>query len=175
MIIISVQNSDLPKTSNNAPANNPERSRKVFLLLVLLAAVAGVFLIVSAVFAPHKTGIVTRVGRITTREVSSGVGRHRSTHERYASDVKVRVKDTSETETVYYRVKNIESIPQVGDEIQFGYSLAVGNVPYPQMWAVWVGVFLLGLAAVLFGGFKIDEYRKKRAAALLDNAENNSI
>ena len=142
---------------------------------MLLAAVVGVFLIVSALFAPHKTGIVTSVGRITTRNVSSGVGKNRSEHQRYASDVKVRVKDTSEKETVYYRVKNIESIPQVGDEIQFGYSLAVGNVPYPQMWAVWVGVFLLGLAAVLFGGYRINEYQKKRKAALLDNAENNSI
>lgn len=172
MIIISVQNSDLPKTSNNVPANNPERSRKVFLRLVLLAAVAGAFLIVSALFNPHKTGIVTSVGRITTYKASTGVGKHRSEFTKYASDVKVRVKDTSDTERVYYRVRDLESIPQVGDEIKFAHSFAVGNVPYPQMWAVWTGVFLMGLAGVLFGGYKIDEFRKnKRKPTSADTPE----
>ena len=170
------QTPQLHHSSDKKPANNSLQNKKVFLLLVLLSTVVGIFFIASALLNPHKAGIVTNVGRISIQTSTSGTGRNRSKRSNYAADVKVRDKITSEIVTVYYRVRNVESIPETGDEIQFGYSLVIGGyTPYPQMWAVWTGVFLLGLSAILFGGYLIGKQRKNRTEALLDNAENNSI
>ena len=173
---MSEQNPQSNQAPSVLPVKNPQRSKKTFIILVLAAAVIGIFFIASALLNPHKAGIVTNVGRISKQTWTSGTGKNRSKRSNYAADVKVRDKETSEIVTVYYRVRNVESIPETGDEIQFGYSLVIGGyTPYPQMWAVWTGVFLLGLSAVFFGGYLIAELRKKRAAALLDNAESNSI
>ena len=142
-----------------------QRTRKIFYWFIIGIAAVGCLFVVSALLKPHKTGVVTNVGRIRTYQTTTGRGRHRAKHTKYAADVKVRVKDSAETETVYYRVGNPDRIPAVGDEIEFGYSLAAGNTPYPEMGAVWVGIAILGADAAAFLAHLLAKRRRKRKSA----------
>ena len=150
------------QTSETKPSNNPLRSLKTFFVFMICFAAVGLFFIASALLNPHKTAVVIDTGRISTYTSTTGRGRHRAEHTRYKADVKVRVKDTSEIATVYYRVRSPESIPSNGDEIQFANSMLVGNTPYPQMWAVWTGVALTSVAVILYAGYLISKYRKSK-------------
>ena len=126
-------------------------TRKVFrVLLILLAVVACAFLLHDQL-APHRAAVVTRVGRISTTTHTHGTGRRRHRYTGYKADVKVRTLDTGETETVYYRVPDLSMIPGEGDEIQFSYdALTDGNIPFPTIWETRLGLFLLGIDAVLW-------------------------
>ena len=159
---MNIQEPQQSQTPAAKPANNPLRSLKTFFVFMICFAAVGLFFIASALLNPHKTAVVVDTGRISTYTSTTGRGRHRAEHTRYKADVKVRVKDTSEIVTVYYRVRSPESIPSNGDEIQFANSMLVGNTPYPQMWAVWTGVVLTGVAAILYVGYLIARYRKSK-------------
>ena len=159
---MNIQEPQQSQTPAAKPANNPLRSLKTFFVFMICFVAVGLFFIASALLNPHKTAVVVDTGRISTYTSTTGRGRHRAEHTRYKADVKVRVKDTSEIVTVYFRVRSPESIPSNGDEIQFANSMLVGNTPYPQMWAVWTGVALTGVAAILYVGYLIARYRKSK-------------
>lgn len=122
------------------------------------------FFLAFSLLIPHRAGIVTSVGKISRYTAHSGTGIHRSGHIRYASDVKVRVKDTNKIETVYYRVANPLKIPSTGDEVVFASYPLTGNGPYPQMWAVWLGAIMLVADVVVAAGYLIPRYRRKNAS-----------
>lgn len=151
------------------PALTPDvqHNRKVFFWFLVGIAAVGILFVALAVLRPHKTGVVTRVGRISQYEVHTGRGRHRRGHKRYRSDVKVQVKGTDEKETVYYRVKDPSYIPQVEDEVQFSYSWLIGGcTPYPEYWAIWMGLILLGLDGTAFVGYVLVARKKKQGGSL---------
>jgi hypothetical protein len=151
------------------PAGAPDvrHNRKVFLWFLVGIAAVGILFVGLAVLRPYKTGVVTRVGRISQYVVHSGKGRRRGGHKRYRSDVKVLVKGTDEKETVYYRVKDPSYIPQVGDEIQFSYSWLIGGcTPYPEYWAIWMGLILLALDGTVFVGYILVARKKKQGGSL---------
>ena len=145
------------------PAPDAPQSRKVFFYFLIGIAAVGLLFVALAVLRPHTTGIVTRVGRISQYGVHSGTGKHRTEHKRFRSDVKVQVKGTNEKETVYYRVKDPSYIPQVGDEVQFSYSWLIGgNTPYPELWAIWMGLILLALDGTAFVGYLVVAHKKRQ-------------
>ena len=79
----------------------------------------------------------------------------------------ILVKGTDEKETVYYRVKDLSYIPQVGDEIQFSYSWLIGGcTPYPEYWAIWMGLILLALDGTVFVGYILVARKKKQGGSL---------
>ncbi len=131
-----------------------------FAFLIGLAVVGCLFL--AFLLAPHKTGIVTSGGRVSSHTWYSGVGRHKSKNSGYASDVRVRIRDTGETVTVHYRVGNALDIPQVGEEVQVADYPLTGYGPYPEMWAVKMGALVLGVDMLLYIGYLVAAYRKKR-------------
>ena len=139
-----------------------DRSRWVFSVFLISMAALGLLFVIIPFLKPHQTGVVTYVRRITQQTGHTGTGIHRTTYKRFASNVRVQVKGTSEKETVHYRVKNRDMIPAVGDEIEFSHSLLVGCEPYPAWWAIWTGVFLLGLVGVALLGYLIAHHRKAR-------------
>ncbi|MBQ8095131.1 MAG: hypothetical protein IJ242_16385 [Clostridia bacterium] len=120
----------------------------LFYWFLALLAVAGLAFILLGFFSPHQTGTVISVGRISHNTVKSGMGIHAHRRIRYASDVKVKVRDSQETATVYYRVNDPSVIPSKGDEIQFTGSL-VGNVPFPRTGMAMTGMFILALDGVI--------------------------
>ncbi len=151
------------------PTGTPDarQSRKVFFWFLAGIAAVGLLFVTLAVLRPHKTGTVTRVGRISQYVVHTGTGRHRSGHIRYRSDIKVQVKGTNEKETVYYRVKDPSYIPQVGDEIQFSYSWLIGGcTPYPEYWAIWMGLILLALDGTVLVGYILIARKEKQGGSL---------
>ena len=131
----------------------------VFYFLTGIAAVA-LFFIAFALLIPHRTGVVTAVGRVSSYTVRTGTGRHSAGHTRYASEVKVQVKSTGERQTVHYRVDKPERIPSVGDEIEFADYPLTGNGPYPEIWAVELGAVMLALDAVAAAIYLIWKRRK---------------
>ena len=137
-------------------------NKKVFYGFIIGIAAVGCLFVLLALAKPHRTGIVTSVGHISERTYRTGMGRHAEKRGRYSADVRVRVKDTDQTETVYYRTGSREAIPQVGDEIEFAYTIGVGNAPYPQMGAVYTGAALLGLDLVVFLSYLIITRRRQR-------------
>lgn len=140
-----------------------EKTRRVFFLFLIGIAAVGCLFVALALVRPHRTGVVTRVGRVSQYTVHTGTGRHRAGHKRYSANVRVQVKDTREQETVYYRVRDLDMIPQVGDEVAFSYSLLIGgNSPYPELWAVWIGVALLLMDGLALAGY-LAAVRRKQA------------
>ena len=140
---------------------DPERTRKIFHRFLTAIAAVGLFLLISAYLQPHKTGAVLSVGRVSTYTSTTGVGKNRHKHTGVKADVKVQAKDTGERETVYYRVPDPSYLPAVGDEIAFGHSFLVGNTPYPAIWAVRLGWFILGLDGLAAIGYLIVRVRKQ--------------
>lgn len=130
---------------------NGWNTRRIFRALLILLAVVGCAFLLHDRLAPHRVGVVTRVGRVSTTTSQHGTGRHRHTYTRYKADVRVKAADTGETETVYYRVPDVSMIPAEGDEIQFSYdALTGGNVPFPTVWETRLGWFMLGIDAALW-------------------------
>lgn len=126
-------------------------TRKVFRVLLILLAVVGCAFLLHDRIAPHRSAVVIRVGRISTTTSTHGTGRHRHKYTGYKADVKVKAADTGETETVYYRVPDKAMIPAEGEEIQFSYDALIGgNVPFPTVWQTRLGLFMLGIDAVLW-------------------------
>ena len=135
-------------------------TERTFLSILIGVAVVGFLFVVWALARPHTTGIVTSVGHIGTTTHTSGRGVHRHIRRGYAADVKVRAKDTGEVVTVYYRVGKKESIPAVGDEIEFAKYALTGNGPYPEKWEVKLGMIMLALDAIVFIAYLIVHQRK---------------
>ena len=135
-------------------------SHRTFFGSIIGIAVVGVLFVAWALLRPHHTGVVIRVGRVGTVTHTSGSGRHRHTREGYSADVKVRLKDTGETVTVYYRVGKRESIPAEGDEVEVANHALTGYGPYPQKWAVKLGLIMLGVDALVLVGYLIIQRRK---------------
>ena len=137
------------KNLNSLPAVAPEgatpQGGTVFRAFLIGIAVVGCLFLALALLKPHQTGVVVSVGHVSSYTARTGRGIHASKHRRYAADVRVRVAGSANTETVYYRVGRVEALPSVGDEVTFADSFLVGNTPYPQMWAVRMGLLLLGL------------------------------
>ncbi len=142
--------------------SNRSRKKKVFYGFIIGIAAVGCLFVLLALAKPYKTGVVTSVGRISEYSYRSGMGRHAERRGRYGADVRVLVKDTNQTETVYYRTGSPDAIPQVGDEVKFAYSFGVGNAPYPQMGAVNTGVALLGLDLIVYLSYLITVRRQRR-------------
>lgn len=140
--------------SQNTP---PHRT---FYCFIIGIAVVGLLFVARALLRPHHTGVVTRVGHIGTATHTSGSGIHRHTHNGYSADVKVRLKDTGETVTVHYRMGKRESIPAKGDEVEVADHALTGYAPYPQKWAVEMGLILLGIDALVFVGYRIVQRRR---------------
>ena len=138
------------------------KSRKVFYYFLIGIAAVGLWFVASALLQHHQTGVVTRIGRISTTSHHVGVGKNAHDVKGWNAEVQVRAKDTGETVTVHYRVGRRESIPQEGDEIEFYNDLLVEYQPYPQMWAVKMGIALLGADLAVYTGFLIYNARKKR-------------
>lgn len=134
----------------------------IFYFLVGIAAVA-LFLLAFSLLIPHRTGVVTAVGRVSSYTVHTGTGRHSAGHTRYASEVKVQVKGTGERQTVHYRVDTPAQIPAVGDEIEFADYPLTGNGPYPEIWAVELGAIMLALDGAVAAGYLIWKRRKNEA------------
>ena len=137
-------------------------NQKVLYGFLIGIAAVGCLFVLLALAKPHRTGVVTSVGRVSEYGYRTGMGRHAAKGGRFAADVQVRVKGTGETETVYYRTGSREAIPQVGDEVEFAYSLGVGNAPYPQMWAMYTGAILLGLDLIVFLVCQVIRRRQRR-------------
>lgn len=126
-------------------------TRKVFRVLLILLAVVGCAFLLHDLLAPHRAAVVTRVGRISTTTSTHGTGRRRHRYTGYKADVKAKAADTGETETIYYRVPDKAMIPAEGEEIQFSYDALIGgNVPFPTVWQTRLGLFMLGIDAVLW-------------------------
>ena len=49
--------------------------------------------------------------------------------------------------------------------MEFANTLLVGYQPYPQMWAVWLGLAILGGDLLVYLGFLIARRRKTQAEA----------
>ena len=135
-------------------------SHRAFFGFIIGIAVVGVLFVAWALLRPHHTGVVTRVGRISTTTHTSGTGRHRHARRGFSADVKVRLKDTGETVTVHYRVGKQESIPADGDEVEVANYALTGYGPYPEKWAVKLGLLMLGIDALVFAGFLVFQRRK---------------
>lgn len=126
------------------------RARKWMLWLTIVLVVVGCAFLAWSRFAPHRTAVVTGVGRARSYTTSSGRGRHgrRHDHTVYACDVSARALDNGEEVTVYCRAPERSKLPTVGDEIEFTRDLFIGNAQYPQKWQARLGLFLLGLGAL---------------------------
>lgn len=144
-------------------------SNKVFLYFVIGIAVVGLLITAWALLRPHKTGVVVSVGHIGSATLQSGVGKNRNIHKGYSATVKVRVKDTGEIAKVYYRVGRAESIPSVGDEIEFAEYMLTGNGPYPETWAVKLGIIMMGLDALVYVGYLAATWRRRSARGRSDD------
>lgn len=136
------------------------QSHRTFFCFLIGIAFVGLLFVVWALLRPHHTAVVTRVGHIGTATHTSGTGRHRHTYKGYSADVKARIVDTGETVTVYYRVGKRESIPAEGDEVEVANYALTGYGPYPQKWAVEMGLILLGIDALVFIGYLLIQQRK---------------
>ena len=117
---------------------------RIFHSFIIGIAVVGLLFVAWALIRPHHTGVVTRLGHIGTATHTSGTGRHRHTRQGYSADVRIRLKDTGETVTVHYRVGRKESIPAEGDEVDVANYALTGYGPYPEKWAVEMGLIILG-------------------------------
>ncbi len=135
--------------------NANTRSNRTFLCFVIGIAVVGLLFVTWALLRPHHTGVVTRVGHIGTTTHTTGTGRHRHAQKGYAADVKVRLQDTGESVTVHYRVGRRESIPLEGDAVEVAEYALTGYGPYPEKWAVKLGLIMLGIDALVFAGYLI--------------------
>lgn len=120
-----------------------------FRSLLIVSAVLGCFLILFSLVKPHDSGTVVSRGRITQVRRRSGMRRRNSSRYHYSADVKVRKDNSNEIVTVYYRVPDPETIPQVGDLIQYTGSI-VGNVPYPNLLHIQIGGALMAIPAIVF-------------------------
>ena len=147
-----------PSQAQSAP-----KSRKIFYCFLIAIAAVGILFVAVSLLRPHQTGVVTYVGRIGRYTFHSGVGKNAGRRVRYKSDVKVRIRDSSQITTVYYRVKDPADIPELGDEIEFSNHWLVGNQPYPQMGAVWTGIALLGADLLVYAGFLLADRRRPRS------------
>jgi hypothetical protein len=128
----------------------PGQGWLIIRFLLIGTVVLGGFLILFSLVKPHYTGTVISRGRISQVEGHGGMRRRSSSHHyHYSSDVKVRQDNSNEIVTVYYRVPDLETIPQVGDLIQYTGSI-VGNVPYPNLLLVQVGGILIAIPALIF-------------------------
>ena len=136
------------------------QSHRTFFCFLIGIAVVGLLFVAWALLRPHHTGVVTRVGHICTATHTTGTGRHRHTHNGYSADVKVRLKNTGETVTVHYRVGRKESIPSEGDEVEVANYALTGYGPYPEKWAVEMGLILLGGDALVYAGYLIIRRRR---------------
>ena len=136
------------------------QSHRTFFCFIIGIAIVGLLFVGWALLRPHQTGVVTYVGHIGTATHTSGTGRHRHTRKGYSANVKVRLKDTSETVTVHYRVGKKESIPAEGDEVEVANYALIGYGPYPEKWAVKMGLIMLGIDALVFAGYLIIQRRK---------------
>ena len=121
----------------------------IFRSLLIVSAVLGCFLILFSLVKPHDSGTVVSRGRITQVRRRSGMRRRNSSRYHYSADVKVRQDNSNDIVTVYYRVPDLETIPQVGDLIQYTGSI-VGNVPYPNLLLIQVGGILIVIPALVF-------------------------
>ena len=146
----------------SSQAQNAQRSKKTFFWFLIGIALLGCLFLAFSLLRPHRTGVVTNVGHITTQTAHTGTGIHRVEHKKYAADVRVKVKGTDERETVYYRTGNYAEFPEVGDEIEFAHSLLVGNTPYPEKWAVRAGISLLVMDAAVYVVYLLVQRRKNR-------------
>lgn len=135
-------------------------SHRIFFRFIIGIAVVALLFVAWALLRPHHTGIVTRVGHIGTTTHTSGTGRHRHARKGYSADVKVRLKDTGETVAVHYRVGRKESIPAEGDEVEVANYALTGYGPYPEKWAVEMGLIMLGIDAMVYAGYLIVRRRK---------------
>ena len=55
--------------------------------------------------------------------------------------------------TVHYRVGRKESIPAEGDEVDVANYALTGYSPYPEKWAVEMGLIILGIDALVYVGY----------------------
>ena len=133
---------------------------RTFFYFIIGIAIVGLLFLAWALLRPHHTGVVSRVGHIGTATHTSGTGRHRHTRKGYSADVKVRLKDTGEIVTVHYRVGRKESIPAEGDEVEVANYALTGYGPYPEKWAVEMGLIMLGGDALVYVGYLIIQRRK---------------
>ena len=137
---------------------------RTFFCFIIGIAVVGLLFVTWALLRAHHTGVVTRVGRIGTATHTSGTGRHRHTRKGYSADVKVRLRDTGETVTVHYRVGRRESIPAEGDEVEVANYALTGYGPYPEKWAVEMGLIMLGVDALVIIGYWMVRRRRMTGA-----------
>ena len=144
-------------------AHQPDQTWLIFRIFMLALGVAGCLMLLLTVARPHQTGVVTAVGHVSQRSYSSGTGRHASRRGGYASDVRVRAKDTGETVTVHYRVRTLEEIPAVGDEVEFADDPLVGYQPYPQHGFILLGAILMAAALAYFTGERIWKRRREKS------------
>lgn len=148
------------------PRQNPLRGKyRVFYWLLIAFAAVGILCIGITLLRPHYTGTVLSAGRVTTGTARHGIGKNVNIRKFYSADVKVRRTDTGEVITVYYRAPSADNFPQAGDEVEFANTLLVGYQPYPQMWAVWLGLAILGGDLLVYLGFLIARRRKTQAEA----------
>lgn len=133
---------------------------RIFHSFIIGIAVVGLLFVAWALIRPHHTGVVTRLGHIGTATHTSGTGRHRHTRQGYSADVRIRLKDTGETVTVHYRVGRKESIPAESDEVEVANYALTGYGPYPEKWAVEMGLIILGIDALVYVGYLIMQRRQ---------------
>ena len=137
---------------------------KTFFYFIVGIAVVGLLFVAWALLRPHHAGVVTRVGRIGTTTHTSGTHGHRRIRKSYSADVKVRLADTGESVTVHYRVGRKESIPAEGDDVEVADYALTGYGPYPEKWAVKMGLIMLGVDALVYAGYLIARRRSTRRA-----------
>ena len=147
-----------------AAAYDAAKTRKIFFIFLIAIAAVACLILALNLLRPHRTGTVVSVGRISSRTIHTGVGKNAREHNGYAANVKVRVKGSSEQVTVYYSGR-LSDIPQEGDEVQFGSSLTGGYSPYPERWALELGLYMLGADLLVWLGYLFYRWRQQRRKA----------
>ena len=160
-------NPQIYEESKPAKSQNQKQSGKAFYLILIGLAVAGSLILALSLLVPHKTGTVISVGRISSGTQSSGLRSRRHRYTVYRANLEVRSDDTAEMETVPFKSRNINDIPQAGDKIKYAHYLISGTAPYPHNRAAIFGASLLlvDLVYIIFAFIGMNRKRRSSCSA----------
>ena len=158
---MNIYNPQMYDESKTARKQKGNQSGRVFYIILIGLAISGCLILALSLLVPHKTGTVISVGRISSSTHSSGMRNRRRRYTVYRANLEVRSDDSTEMETVPFKSRNINDIPQVGDKIKYAHFLISGTAPYPHNRAVIFGASLL-LVDLVYAIFALIGRSKKR-------------
>ena len=148
---MNIYNPQMYDESKTARKQKGNQSGRVFYIILIGLAISGSLILALSLLVPHKTGTVQ----------SSGMRNRRRRYTVYHANLEVRSDDSTEMETVPFKSRNINDIPQVGDKIKYAHFLISGTAPYPHNRAVIFGASLL-LVDLVYAIFALIGRSKKR-------------